>query len=124
MGQRIYELEETVEDLRLREQELGVDLHGAEEAFESQKMHYENLVEALKEARKKLQAERDDVLADVKGIEAARVSDQENQRRVVADKDQVSTLFPKLLSGQAERIDAGPFACRATSRQGQGRSER
>jgi chromosome segregation ATPase len=64
-GQRVYELEETVEDLRTREQDLTADLRSADEAFENAKTHYENLVSALKEARKKLQGERDDAMADI-----------------------------------------------------------
>lgn len=61
--------------------QLDGDLKTADEAFDQAKAHYENLVTALKEARKKLQDERDDALADVRDLEAKRAADKENARR-------------------------------------------
>jgi len=77
------------------------DLQSADQAFESAKTHYENLVNALKEARKALQAERDDALAKVKKEETGRREDkegwrkdmkevEERHRRILADRDQAS----------------------------------
>ena len=77
------------------------DLQSADQAFESAKTHYENLVNALKEARKALQAERDDALAKVKKEETGRREDKEGWRkdmkeveerhkRILADRDQAS----------------------------------
>ena len=90
-----------MENLRLREQDLNTDLQSADEAFENAKTQYENLVSALKEARRKLQDERDDALADVKLVQEKRAADKEarrkekldeaeKHRRVLADRDQAS----------------------------------
>lgn len=64
-------------------------------------MHYENLVTALKEARKAVQVERDDALSQAKREAEGRVGDkegykresrekEERHQRVLADRDQVS----------------------------------
>ena len=77
------------------------DLQSADQAFESAKTHYENLVNALKDARKALQAERDDALSKVKKEETGRREDKEGWRkdmkeveerhkRMLADRDQAS----------------------------------
>jgi ABC-type transporter Mla subunit MlaD len=96
-GQRVYELEETVEDLRAREQDLTADLRSADEAFENAKTHYENLVTALKDARKKLQGERDGALADVEAgvrerdaLRRERADEIERHRKLLSDRELVS----------------------------------
>lgn len=61
LGQRVYELEELADELKAREADLNADLRSADEAFESSKTHYDSLVSALKEARRKLQSELDDL---------------------------------------------------------------
>lgn len=77
------------------------DLQSADQAFESAKTHYENLVNALKDARKALQAERDEALSKVKKEETGRREDkegwrkdmkevEERHRRILADRDQAS----------------------------------
>jgi len=77
------------------------DLQSADQAFESAKTHYENLVNALKDARKALQAERDDALSKVKKEETGRREDkegwrkdmkevEERHRQILADRDQAS----------------------------------
>jgi chromosome segregation ATPase len=108
LGQRIYELEEELDEHSAREQDLINDLQSADQAFESAKTHYENLVNALKDARKALQAERDEALAKARKEESGRKEDKEGwkketkemderHRRVLADRDQVcplSSLLP------------------------------
>jgi len=100
LGQRVLELEEGIETFRIRERDLNADLRSADEAFENAKTHYENLVNALKEARRKLQDERDGALVDAKLAQEKRVVDKdawrkenldeaEKHRRILADKDQV-----------------------------------
>ena len=103
LGRRVFELEEGIEEFRTREQGNNADLNSADEAFENAKTHYENLVSALKEARRKLQDERDDALADSKLVQQKRVADKEawrkekldeaeKHRRLLADQEQVRVL--------------------------------
>jgi hypothetical protein len=79
------------------------DLQSADQAFESAKTHYENLVNALKDARKALQAERDEALSKVKKEESGRKDDKEvwrrdmkemdeRHKRILADRDQASLV--------------------------------
>ena len=100
LGQRVYELEEELDEHQARENDLVNDLQSADQAFESAKSHYENLVNALKDARKALQSERDEALAKVKKEENGRREDREGlkrdlkemderHRRVLEDRDQV-----------------------------------
>ena len=100
LGQRVYELEEELDEHQARENDLVNDLQSADQAFESAKSHYENLVNALKDARKALQSERDEALAKVKREENGRREDREGlkrdlkemderHRRVLEDRDQV-----------------------------------
>lgn len=107
LGQRVFDLEEGIEQLRLREQDLNADLQSADQAFENAKTHYENLVSALKEARRKLQDERDVALADTKQVRENWVSDKETwrkekldeaekYRRTSTDRDQVRLSWPIL----------------------------
>jgi len=92
-------------------------LRSADEAFENAKAHYENLVSALKEARRKLQDERDDALADVKLVQEKRVADKEawrkdkmdeaeKHRRAIADRDQVSLNEKIATDGTGQRAAA------------------
>lgn len=100
----MYELEEELDEHAAREQDLINDLQSADQAFESAKTHYENLVNALKDARKALQAERDEALAKARKEESGRREDKEGwrketkemderHRQVLADRDQVGSLF-------------------------------
>lgn len=99
----MYDLEEACEELRGKEQQLDADLRSADDAFEQAKTHYENLVTALKDARKKLQDERDDALADARDAEEKRLTDRENAkrekeieleklRRTLSEREQVRVL--------------------------------
>jgi hypothetical protein len=89
-----------LDEHQARENDLVNDLQSADQAFESAKTHYENLVNALKDARKALQAERDEALAQARKEESARKEDKEiwrketkemdeRHRRILADRDQV-----------------------------------
>lgn len=96
LGQRVYELEEAIDELQAREQDLNNDLQSADSAFENAKVHYENLVTALKEARRGLQGERDDALLQVRREVDGRKEDKESwqraeerHKRALADRDQV-----------------------------------
>ncbi|GFZ45294.1 hypothetical protein JCM24511_03020 [Saitozyma sp. JCM 24511] len=115
LGQRVYELEEAVEELRARESDLNADLRSADDAFENAKTHYENLVAALKEARKKLQDEKEDVVGLLKDEEAKRVAERERyqrdkadeaarQRRALADKDQLLARLQSELDAARDRV--------------------
>ena len=81
LGQRVYDLEEACDELKSREQQLDTDLRSADEAFDQAKSHYENLVAALKEARKKLQDERDEAISDARDLETRAIAERENSRR-------------------------------------------
>ena len=85
----------------MREAQLDGDLRSADEAFDQAKTHYENLVDALKEARKKLQDERDEAVADAREAESRVESEREaakrekeveleKLRRVLSEREQVS----------------------------------
>ncbi|RSH89332.1 hypothetical protein EHS25_002444 [Saitozyma podzolica] len=115
LGQRVYELEEAVEELRARESDLNADLRSADDAFENAKTHYENLVAALKEARKKLQDEKEDVVGLLKDEEAKRAAERERfqrdkadeaarQRRALADKDQLLARLQSELDAARDRV--------------------
>lgn len=125
----MYELEETIDELQAREQDLNNDLASADQAFESAKMHYENLVTALKEARKAVQVERDDALSSARREAEGRSADKEGwkreskerderHKRVLADRDQVSpfSFFPQEV--RAELIRGGRYtrACKPNLR--------
>jgi chromosome segregation ATPase len=113
LGQRVYELEEELDEHQARENDLVNDLQSADQAFESAKSNYENLVNALKDARKALQSERDEALAKVKREENGRREDREGlkrdlkemderHRRVLEDRDQVRRPC-RVLQNQADR---------------------
>ncbi|WVR06279.1 hypothetical protein IAU60_003309 [Kwoniella sp. DSM 27419] len=88
LGQRVFELEEALEEQRGREADLNADLRGADDAFENAKAHYETLVAALKEARRKLQEERDEALDRVRSEAEARSAESDKAKRERAgDKD-------------------------------------
>ena len=133
LGQRVYELEEELDEHQARENDLVNDLQSADQAFESAKSHYENLVNALKDARKALQSERDEALAKVKREENGRREDREGlkrdlkemderHRRVLEDRDQVrrpsgrplprsgrqAVYHPDLLEYKDEKLTTGP----------------
>ena len=64
----------------MSEDHLKAELQGADEAFENSKTQYENLIVALKEARKKLQGERDDAIADARDAEDRAMGEREKWR--------------------------------------------
>ena len=90
---------------------MTADLRSADEAFEKAKTHYENLVAALKEARKKLQGERDDALADIEAginerdaLRRERADEIQRHRKLLADREAVSldntpVYFLELMTG-------------------------
>lgn len=49
LGQRVFDLEELVEDLRSKELELGAELDAADQAFEEMRGNHGQLVDALKD---------------------------------------------------------------------------
>ncbi|WWD18405.1 hypothetical protein CI109_102855 [Kwoniella shandongensis] len=115
LGQRVFELEEGVEELRAREADLNADLRSADEAFENAKTHYENLVAALKEARRKLQEERDDALDRLRREADGRASDRETARadletekersqRALREKDQLLARLQNELESARDRV--------------------
>ncbi|OCF33425.1 hypothetical protein I316_04845 [Kwoniella heveanensis BCC8398] len=115
LGQRVYELEEALEDHRARESDLNADLRSADEAFENAKSQYENLVAALKEARKKLQNERDDALDRARREEEAKIAerdaarrardgDKEVHRRALEEKDQIVSRLQAELQAARDRV--------------------
>ncbi|KAK6908272.1 hypothetical protein I203_102273 [Kwoniella mangroviensis CBS 8507] len=115
LGQRVYELEEALEDYRIKESDLNADLKSADEAFENAKSHYENLVSALKEARRKLQAERDEALSQVEKVEEMRVeeldriererkSEEGGWKRRLQEKDQSLSRLTAELNSTRDRL--------------------
>jgi chromosome segregation ATPase len=101
----VYELEEELDEHQARENDLVNDLQSADQAFESAKTHYENLVNALKDARKALQVERDEALSKAKKEESGRKEDKEGWRRETKEIDE---RHKRIL---ADRDQAG-LACR------------
>ncbi|KAK8858516.1 hypothetical protein IAR55_002743 [Kwoniella newhampshirensis] len=115
LGQRVFELEEAVEEMRAREADLNADLRSADEAFENAKTHYESLVVALKEARRKVQDERDDALERLGREADGRVSDKETARRdletekmrshrALQEKDQLLSRLQSDLDSARDRV--------------------
>ncbi|WVF69243.1 hypothetical protein IAT40_004019 [Kwoniella sp. CBS 6097] len=115
LGQRVYELEEALEDHRVREADLNADLRSADDAFENAKSQYENLVAALKEARKKLQNERDDALDRARREEEAKIAerdaarrardgDKEVHKRALEEKDQIASRLQAELQAARDRV--------------------
>lgn len=81
LGQRVYELEEALADHRAREASLNADLRSADEEFENAKAHYEDLINVLKEARRKIQEEKEDALTRLGQEREERRSDRESIKR-------------------------------------------
>ncbi|KAL1412952.1 hypothetical protein Q8F55_000701 [Vanrija albida] len=115
LGQKVYDLEELIEELRDRETELNAELQKLEEAYEGEKAHFEELVSALKDARKKTQDERDDFSMQLKhekeahtsnreAWESERVSEQEHHRRQLASRDQVNERLTAELEAARDRV--------------------
>nr|XP_018262463.1 uncharacterized protein I303_05480 [Kwoniella dejecticola CBS 10117]OBR84621.1 hypothetical protein I303_05480 [Kwoniella dejecticola CBS 10117] len=115
LGQRVYELEEALEDYRIKESDLNADLKSADEAFENAKSHYENLVAALKEARRKSQDERDQALSQVQQSEDARKAqmdkadrqrryDEERWKRTLSEKEHTLSRLTHELESARERL--------------------
>ncbi|EIW73667.1 hypothetical protein TREMEDRAFT_26645 [Tremella mesenterica DSM 1558] len=86
LGQRVYELEEALDELRVRESDLNADLRSADEAFDSTKSHYETLVAALKEARRKLQDDHDTLISQIRQEEEAHLAEKERWRQDKQDQ--------------------------------------
>ncbi|WWC88754.1 uncharacterized protein L201_003667 [Kwoniella dendrophila CBS 6074] len=115
LGQRVYELEEALEDQRIKESDLQSDLKSADEAFENAKSHYENLVTALKEARRKLQDEKDDLHLQIQRDEQSRLNeldritrerkgDEDKWKRTLQEKDQIVSRLTTELETARERV--------------------
>ncbi|KIR75733.1 hypothetical protein I310_00430 [Cryptococcus deuterogattii CA1014] len=81
LGQRVYELEDALEDHRAREADLNADLRSADEEFENAKAHYEDLISVLKEARRKIQEEKEEALTRLGQEREERRSDKESIKR-------------------------------------------
>lgn len=97
----MYELEEALDEVQAREQDLNAELQAVDQEFESAKSHYEGLVNALKEARQLMQTERDEAVnlkrkeaegrqADRDGWKRESRDKDERHKRVLADRDSVS----------------------------------
>ncbi|ADV21779.1 hypothetical protein I305_01825 [Cryptococcus gattii E566] len=81
LGHRVYELEEALEDHRAREADLNADLRSADEEFENAKAHYEDLISVLKEARRKIQEEKEEAITRLCQEKEERRSDRESIKR-------------------------------------------
>nr|KIR89442.1 hypothetical protein I308_00449 [Cryptococcus tetragattii IND107] len=81
LGHRVYELEEALEDHRAREADLNADLRSADEEFENAKAHYEDLISVLKEARRKIQEEKEEAITRLGQEKEERRSDRESIKR-------------------------------------------
>ncbi|WVO15791.1 hypothetical protein L204_103453 [Cryptococcus depauperatus] len=82
-GQRVFELEEALEEYRLKERDLIADL----EALETEKRHYEELVGALKQARRGLQEEKNAALDQVqKGKEALKLAQDSSKQEIATEQ--------------------------------------
>ncbi|ORX40156.1 hypothetical protein BD324DRAFT_648758 [Kockovaella imperatae] len=102
LGQRIFDLEDAVEQFRASEDNLRAELQGADEAFENSKTQYETFIAALKEARKKLQGERDDAIADAREAEDRAMNEREKWRS--ESRAEVQDLRKRL--SQSEELGA------------------
>ncbi|KAI9631943.1 uncharacterized protein MKK02DRAFT_21589 [Dioszegia hungarica] len=97
LGQRVYELEELADELKAREADLNADLRSADEAFESSKTHYESLVAALKDARRKIQSDLDELHAQHK-------ADTERLRLEIQDRETHLTRTKREVEDARERV--------------------
>lgn len=93
----MYELEELADELKGREADLNADLRSADEAFESSKTHYESLVAALKDARRKLQSDLDELHAQHK-------ADTERLRQELQDRETHLTRTKREVEDARERV--------------------
>lgn len=107
----MYELEEAIDEMRAREAELTAELQNADE----EKQHFEDLVSALKEARRKAHEERDEWTikhqraveaheSDRQTWESERTSEAEQHRRALANRDQVNERLTSDLEAARERV--------------------
>ena len=77
-----------MDEAQAREQDLTNDLQSADQAFEGAKVHYEKLVNALKEARGVMQTERDDAVARAEREAGARRDDKEGWKRENREREE------------------------------------
>lgn len=83
---------------------MNADLRSADEAFESSKTHYESLVLALKDARKKLQSDLDE-LHDQHTSEKARYqSEIERMERELRDRETLISRTKREVEDARERV--------------------
>ncbi|BEI86402.1 hypothetical protein CcaverHIS002_0606890 [Cutaneotrichosporon cavernicola] len=100
LGQRVYELEETIEALQAREADLEAELNRADE----DKAHFEELIDALKTARKKANDEREEIASALKRESDARAQDADHHRRAVAGRDQAQERVTAELEAARDRV--------------------
>ncbi|EAL21033.1 hypothetical protein CNBD4090 [Cryptococcus deneoformans B-3501A] len=116
LGQRVYELEEALEDHRAREANLSADLRSADEEFENAKAHYEDLINVLKEARRKIQEEKEEALtrlgqereerrSDREGIKRELDTENSRLRQALSEKETQASRLQFELDAARERID-------------------
>ena len=111
LGQRVYELEEALEDVRAREADLSADLRGADEQYAAEKAQYESLISALKEARAKLQLEAEERQSAVEAAERARRADRSKAQaeieRVYSEKEAEVGKVKQDLEDARDRVARG-----------------
>jgi chromosome segregation ATPase len=107
----VYDLEEAIDEMRARESELGNELQRLDE----DKLHLEDVIAALKEARRKMQDERDEFAIKHQRAEDAhkedretwdgeRAAEAEQHRRQLAGRDQVTERLTAELEASRERV--------------------
>ncbi len=96
----MYELEEAIEAVQAREADLEAELHRADE----DKAHFEELIDALKSARKKAHDERDEISAALKRETDARTQDADHHRRALASRDQAHERLTSELEAARDRV--------------------
>jgi len=107
----VYDLEEMVDEMRARETELTNELQRLDE----DKLHLQDVISALKDARRKTQEERDDLsiklqraeeahAAERDTWEAERAEEADQHRRALASRDQVTERLNSELEAARERV--------------------
>ena len=104
LGQRVYELEDAVEQIRVSEDNLKAELQAADEASDTAKGQYENLIAALKEARTKLKEERDGAIADARDADERAMNEREKWRN--EGRTEVQDVRKRLLDSEDVSVDS------------------
>ncbi|GMK57402.1 hypothetical protein CspeluHIS016_0402360 [Cutaneotrichosporon spelunceum] len=100
LGRRVFDLEEAVDTLQAR----GADLEAELNSADRDKAHFEELIDALKTARKKANDEREEITAALQRESDARAQDADHHRRALAGRDQAQERLTAELEAARDRV--------------------